>query len=165
MDRRSLLAVGGLLTAGGYLGWNWYRSPTIPDGMNVETLYRERNVRAETPHQGGSLAWKEDDHVLLSDVESATDKLVTDGSVGEFVDETDFDESYLLLVQNGMQSEPDLELSAIKRTDGGLHLEISIYAPWFGVADDLVTHSLLLRITDRDGGVPETITVDISGYI
>ena len=44
MNRRKFLdlVTAGAGLGGGYLGWNWYNSPTIPSGMDVETLHIER---------------------------------------------------------------------------------------------------------------------------
>ncbi|ELY42351.1 hypothetical protein C495_15142 [Natronorubrum sulfidifaciens JCM 14089] len=134
--------------------------------MNIETLHVERDVSANNfSREGESLAWKEEYHTVIEDVDTADRELEDIGSVTKFIDETNFNDSYMVIVQNGVQSEPDLVLDTIKRIENGLKIEISIDYPWFGVNDDLITHSLLIRITDSKDGVPETVTVDIEGYV
>jgi hypothetical protein len=63
-----------------------------------------------------------------------------------------------------MQSEMELVLDAISRREDGLYLDISIDSPRSG-PDDLLVHSLLVRVTDEGGGVPEDVSVDIEGYV
>ncbi|ELY32593.1 hypothetical protein C500_03679 [Natrialba magadii ATCC 43099] len=133
--------------------------------MAVETVHVERDVLAANASRDGEpLAWKEEYHTIIEDPETADSELADIGSVTEFIDNTTFDDSYIVIVQNGMQSDPDLVLDAISRLENGLNIEISIDAPRMG-GDDLITHSLLIRITDLEDGVPETITVDIEGYV
>jgi len=168
MNRRKFLALvtaGAGLGGGGYLGWNWYNTPTIPSGMDVETLHVERDVSANNfSRDGESLAWEEEYHTVIEDRETADRELESIDSVTKFIEDTNFEESYIVVVQNGMQSDPDLELDTINRVENGINIEVSIDAPRVG-GDDLINHSLLIRITDSEDGLPETITVDIEGYV
>jgi hypothetical protein len=167
MKRRAFLVFGGLGlgTAGGYLGWRWYRSPSLPDGMRVETRHVEGDVFTDDgPRGGGSLEWQEEYHTVIRDTEAIDRESIDDESVVRFLDDTDFEASYLVVVQNGMQSEMELVLDAISRREDGLYLDISIDSPRSG-PDDLLVHSLLVRVTDEGGGVPEDVSVDIEGYV
>lgn len=161
MNRRRLLALVGVGAPGGYLAWRWYRTPRLPDGLRVETLYTIRDLRPDRdgspPREGREYA-----AVVASGVEAA--ELALEGEAVSFVEATDFDESYLLLLQTGMQSQPDLELTAIERVDGGLHVRLAVDAPRFGVDDDFTVHSFLIRVTD-DRAPPESVTVDVEGYV
>lgn len=166
MKRRKYLASGGLGGAlvGGYLVWNQYRSPKLPRGMTTDTLYLEQDVLTDQSSRDSDfLGWKEQYHTILDDKETAARELVDVEPITGFIEETDFEESYVLVIQNGMQSRPDLVLESIRREVNGLHVKISINSPR-SVPDDLRVHSLLIRITDEKSGIPERVTVDINGY-
>lgn len=167
MNRRRFLTVAGLGvgTAGGYVGWRWYRSPSVPDGMRVETKHLERDVLTKRSSRNRNfLEWREEYRTLIPDKRDADEQIIDDDPVTSFLDSTDFEDSYLIVVQNGMQSEMELFLDAISRREDGIHLDISIDSPRGG-PDDLLIHSLLIRIIDDVGGVPENVSVDIEGYV
>ncbi|WP_233710802.1 hypothetical protein [Natronococcus pandeyae] len=167
MNRRKFLVIGGLgFGTGGYFTWNWYQSPSLPDGMNVDTLYVRGNVFGEPSPEDHQVGPREEHHRIIEDEETAAGEITFGDSAIEFVEETDFDNSYLIIIQTGMQTEPDLALEAISRTDGGLHLDVTVEHPWWrGVNDDLGTHSLLIRVTDEKDDTPELVSVDIEGYV
>ncbi len=167
MNRRQVLAFAGFGVGvpGGYLAWNWddSSSPRLPDGVAVETLYLTRNAFDDRTLESGP---REETRTVVADPETAAAELVDEEFVTSFVEDTDFDQSYLVVVQTGMQSEPDLALSDVERTDDGVHLDLVVDHPrGRGVDDDLATHSLLVRITDEKADVPESVTVDIDGYV
>ena len=167
MNRRRFLAFCGLGigTAGGYIGWRWYHSPSIPDGIKVGTQHIEGDIFAEGSSRDTEfLEWQEEYWTVISDREEVDSEITDDESISPFLDDTDFEDSYLIVVQNGMQSEMELVLDAISRREYGLHLNISIDPPQSG-PDDLLTHSLLIRVTDENEGVPDKVSVDIEGYI
>lgn len=167
MQRRTFLALGGvgLGATSVYAGWTVFSSPTIPDGMEVETLYVEGDVSAEHfSRDHGHMDSGEEYATIIETEETADREMSGDESVTEFIADTDFSASYLVVVQNAMQSMPDLELDSIHRRDEGLRIDVSIDAPWSGVDDDLITHSLLIRITDDESGAPDTVDVNIDGY-
>ena len=168
MNRRTVLALAGIGAGvpGGYLGWNWYNSPSIPDGMDVDTLYVTGNVFGEPAPEDHDIGSKEEHHRIIVDGETAADEITFNDSAIEFAEETDFNNSYLIIVQTGMQTEPDLALEAISRTEEGLHIDVTVEHPWWrGVNDDLGTHSLLIRIADKNDDIPESVSVDIEGYV
>ncbi|MCU4924558.1 hypothetical protein OB905_00970 [Halobacteria archaeon AArc-dxtr1] len=164
MNRRAALGLLGVGVGvpGGYLAWNRHRSPTLPDGIEVDTLYLEGNTFGEPAPEGREPGPREQYHELVR----TAAEIERDETAVAFAEETDFDASALVAVLTGMQSEPDLALEAISRTDDGLHIDVAVEHPWWrGVEDDLLTHSLLVRITDEVAGQPESISVDIEGYV
>ena len=168
MNRRTVLALAGagLSIPGGYVAWNRFQSLSVPDGMHVDTLYVRGNVFGEPAPADHEIGSKEPHHTVIGDEETAAHEVSFAESAIKFADETDFGNSYLSIVQTRMQSEPDLALEAIARTDDGLHLDVAVEHPWWrGVDDDSVTHSLLIRIADDKDGIPESVSVDITGYV
>ncbi|QCC57179.1 hypothetical protein DVR14_00065 (plasmid) [Natrinema thermotolerans] len=134
--------------------------------MSVKTLYSERDILTQqSTRESESLAAREEFHTLIETQDVASREFISTNSVADFITATDFSESYLVLIQNGMQSQPDLVLDSIRRLEDGLQFDVTIDAPIFGVDDDLITHSLLVRITDRQENIPEVIEVDINGYV
>lgn len=167
MNRRRFLAFCGLGigTAGGYIGWRWYHSPSILDGMRAETQHLERDILTEESSRDSEfLEWQEEHHTIINNMDAANREIIDDDSVTPFLDNTDFEESSVIVVQNGMQSEMELVLDTISRRENGIHLDITIDSPRSG-PDDLLIHSILIRITDEDGKVPEEVSVDIEGYV
>jgi hypothetical protein len=166
MNRRNFLALGGvgIGAAGGYVGWRWY-SPSRPDGIETETEHFERDVLSEnSSRESEFLEWKEEYRTTVPDRDAARSELIDHDSVTSFLNNTDFEESYLIVVQNGMQSEMELLLDGVSREEDGLHLSVTINSPQGG-PDDLLTHSLLIRVIDEHKGVPEGVSVDIEGYV
>lgn len=102
-------------------------------------------------------------HELIADETAAENRIEGDESVVEFVEETDFEKSYLLVVQNVMQSARWLELDRITRTDSGLDVAVNTASPDEPYGDDATVHSLAIRVTDERQGVPDTIEVTIDG--
>jgi len=133
--------------------------------MEVETQHFERDVLSEnSSRESDFLEWKHEYQTIVTDRDAARRELIDSDSVTSFLDNTGFDESYLIVVQNGMQSEMELVLDGISRQAESLHLNVTINSPQGG-PDDLLTHSLLIRIIDEKRGVPERVSVDIEGYV
>lgn len=168
MNRRAFLILGafGIITGSGYLWWMRDHSPTLPDEMEANTLHLEQDVVSEdTTYDRNLTGWKDEFYTIIADADTAFSDLANSNVVSEFLDETDFDEAYVLLVQNIMQSEMELVLKEIDRTDDGVYVDIKINPPRGGGPDDQIVHSLLIRITDELRGIPESATVNIDGYI
>ena len=133
--------------------------------MEVETRHFERDVLSEnSSRESDFLKWRHEYQTVVTDRDAARRELIDSDSVTSFLDDTGFDDSYLIVVQNGMQSGMELVLDGISRQGENLQLNITINSPQGG-PDDLLTHSLLIRIIDEDGGVPERVSVDIEGYV
>lgn len=168
MDRRTVLGLVGSSVSipGGYVVWNRFQSASMPESMDVETLYVTGNVFGEPQSEYDDVGPRKVIHRLIQDGETTSEEITFDDSAIEFAEATDFDESYLVVVQTGMQTAPDLELESIARTNDRLYFDVAVEHPlWRGVDDDLSTHSLLIRITDRVHPVPESVSVDIHGYV
>ncbi|WP_436346406.1 hypothetical protein [Natronorubrum sp. FCH18a] len=163
MNRRQVLAVVGARAgvSGGYFAWDWYQSPSLPDGMDVDTLYVTGNVFGEPAREHHDVGPRDEYHRTIEDGEAAGSEIIFDDSAMAFAEETDFDDAYLIVVQTGMQTDPDLALKTISRTDDGLYLNVVVEHPWWrGVDDDLRTHSLLIKITDEKDDSPESVSVN-----
>ncbi|ELZ46980.1 hypothetical protein C464_09994 [Halorubrum coriense DSM 10284] len=167
MNRRRLLAAcgAGVGTLAGGVAWRRVRGPSVPPGIEAATTHLEADVLFRAPDRDPEFPeWKSEHHTVVPDAAAAEERLVDDGSVAEFVAATDFAESVLIVVQNGMQSEMELVLDAIERVADGLRLDVSVEAP-SGGPDDLRTHSLLVRLTGAEPRVPLRVTVDVEGYV
>ncbi len=112
----------------------------------------ESRERHETIYNGGTV------HRVFTRRENATESITPVDVPASFLDDTDFDESFVVVVQYGRQSATWLELDRIERTDEGLDVVVGIGEPSGGYGDDLAIHSLLLRITDRRAGVPDRVS-------
>lgn len=78
-----------------------------------------------------------------------------------FVEQTDFEQSYLILIEWGHSSSSDsLILKRIERRDPGLHVTAKVYRPGNG-ASDISAHSLFIRVTDEQDGPPQEMTVEV----
>jgi len=86
--------------------------------------------------------------------------------VVEFVDETDFDQSYLIVVVAGAwPSGYWLELGTVERIEDGLRVSVATASPDEPVGDDAAVHSLAIRVTDEQSDVPDRIEVTINGRL
>jgi hypothetical protein len=110
------------------------------------------------------LEWQEKSQTLITKRKEVNREIIDEESISPFLNDIDFKNSYLIVVQNGMQSEMELVLDGIFQREYGLHLNVSIDSPRGG-PDDLLTHSLLIRVINEDGEVPEEISIDIKGYV
>ncbi|ELZ05447.1 hypothetical protein C481_01972 [Natrialba asiatica DSM 12278] len=127
--------------------------------MTIDTLYYEGNIFDARDVFGP----REESHTLITDEETAASEFRDVEQLSDFTEGINFDESYILVVQNGMRSEDDLELGSINRIEDGLQVAISIDKPLIPDHDDLITHTLLIRITDEKS-VFNSIDVSIDGH-
>lgn len=163
MKRRTVLAAGGLAVVGtgGYL-YSWLsHSPTIPDGMAVETLYVTQPVFAEQQYERPGV--RESESLLVRDETAAEELFVESESIQQFVTDTDFEQSYVAVVDHRRSSSWDLYLETIERVSPDELSVTAIAQNWPpGQVDDLGIHVLLLRITDEEHPVPDDITVTVT---
>lgn len=167
MNRRRFLTFCGLgiATAGGYFGWRRYHLPSIPEGMKVGTQHIEGDIFVEDSSRDSKfLEWQEESQTLITKRKEVNREIIDGESISPFLNDIDFKDSYLIVVQNGMRSEMELVLDGIFQREYGFHLNVSIDSPRGG-PDDLLTHSLLIRVINEDGEVPEEISIDIKGYV
>ena len=168
MKRRQVFSIVGIGVgvSGGYFAWDWYQSPPLPAGLAVDTRYIQGNAFGEPAQEHRDLGPREEYHRIIRNEETAADEIEFNDSVVEFAEETDFSESSLIVVQTAMQTNPDLALESISRTNDGLSLDVTVEHPWWrGDHDDLGTHSLLIRTTDEKDDSLESVSVDIDGYV
>lgn len=164
MKRRSVLATSaGIVfsSVAGCLGG----AQTAPEGMDVETrhwvadileegIWYQRREREESVDRY---------HELIDDETTAQNRIDGGEEVRAFVEETDFAESYLVVVQNMMQSARWLELQQIERTTQGLDIAVETASPDEPYGDDAAVHSLAIRVTDEQAGTPDELQVTIDG--
>ncbi|WP_312908003.1 hypothetical protein [Natronosalvus caseinilyticus] len=169
MNRRRFLTgvAMGSVSVAGCLGTG--ESPALPDGMTVETHHRVGSHLAddglepsgERPHSY---------QTIITDRSTARERMRDgDGGEGEgknkneiteFVAETDFDRSYLVVVvARAWSSQHWLEVRDIERTEDGIHVSIASDSDEPTV-DDAAVHSLAIRITD-EGDEPDAVAVSI----
>ena len=163
MKRRSVLTSVGIIfsTVAGCLGG----AQTLSEGMDVETrhwvadileggIWYQRREREESVSRY---------HELIEDETTAQNRIDGDEEVREFVEETDFAESYLVAIQNMMQSARWLELRHIDRTTHGLDIVVETASPDGPYGDDAAVHSLAIRVTGERTGTPDELHVTIDG--
>ncbi|USZ72475.1 hypothetical protein [Natronosalvus halobius] len=170
MDRRRFLTgvAMGSVSVAGCLGAG--ESLDLPDGMTVETHHRVGShliddglePSGERPHSY---------QTILTD-RSAAQERMRDGNrdenedeneTMEFVAETDFDRSYLVVVvARSWSSQHWLEVREIERTEAGIHVSIVTESD-DPTVDDAAVHSIAIRITDEEGDEPDVVAVSIDG--
>lgn len=163
MERRPFLALSvGLIlpSVAGCLG-----GEQIPERMGVDTrhwvsdiledgIWHQRQERDESISRY---------HELIEDETAARNRIDGTEDVNEFVKETDFTESYLIVVQNIMQSARWLKLQQIERTGHGLDIAVVTASPDETYGDDAAVHSLAIRVTDEQAGAPGGVHVTVDG--
>lgn len=155
MDRRAFLVVLAAISSLTYGGWLYKTYPA--------TVYVEGDIFIDERHGNGILEWQEQYSTVISDETTAETVLTDADPPASFVAATDFADSYLVIIQTGAQSAAELTLDTLDWADDHLHVEASIEYPDGPQGDDLVTHSLLIRITDEE--LPEEVSITIDGYI
>ena len=173
MKRRRLLALSGfglftgLSGCGVGRGWCSKRralfsdAPETPVGMTVETenwpgvIYPRDRDRpfavvvtsvAEAKHEVGILKSNRKDPDPIT-----------------FIEQTNFNDSYLVLVDWwGSSSSDDLVLDRIERRENGVHVAAKVIEPCGPSTSDMSAHSLFIRVTDKQENPPEQATVHVN---
>lgn len=152
------------IAASGCLGW--WRNPETPEGVNVETLHRGTNaVDDDEVRREFDMRSAHDAHVeLIMDDQSGEQRLHLDEDTAQFLQETDFDEAYVLVVIAGLwPGRFTLSLNRLERVDSGFHLVIESEEPSGDIPVDESLHSLLIRITDEQDGIPQRVELTMDG--
>lgn len=157
----TLAGIGGVVSLAGCLN-QIERAiyPQTPAGMTVETATWSTsfvvNPNREWPYA-----------VVVSTREEAATNIEYretefDLHPRTFVDQTDFEQSYLILIEyvGNTSANDSLELKRIERRDEGLHVKAKVYHPRTRV-NNVSIHSLFIRVTDDREDTPENITVDV----
>ncbi|WP_256298679.1 hypothetical protein [Haloarchaeobius salinus] len=134
-------------------------SPSLPPGMSVRAEHVGHDVFES--RERAQPGYKEMAHRVFTERDDAMASIASGELPPNFLGDTDFEASFLVVVQYGRQSATWLDLDRIERTDGGLHVVARVEEPSGGYGDDLAIHSLLLRITDSRDGVPDRISVTV----
>ncbi|WP_049896460.1 hypothetical protein [Natrialba chahannaoensis] len=164
MERRKFIATSSLLSFGviGCLGREEETESESPVGMSVESLYRASPL-ADGELANGLSSTPSSYQTVLADRAAAEARLEQHEDVDAFINETDFNESYLVAILAGLWSSPHrLELAAMDRTESGIHAVVETVSPDAG-DHDLAYHGLVLRITDEVAGIPKTVSVEVDG--
>lgn len=173
MDRRRLLALSGLSALTGLsgcaVGRGWCskkralfsNSPDTPAGMAVETKNWGDGL---IDPRGRDYPFA----VVVTSAAAAKDDVARlrtnreDYDPETFIDQTNFDDSYLILIQwFGSSSSDDLELSRIERRENGVHVTAEVIEPCGASTGDMSGHSLFVRVTDERAEAPERATVHV----
>jgi len=162
--RRTLLSLCGLgaCSVSGCAGQD--SQPTY-GARGVDTRFFDDDVlTASAQRPADALREPRDEyHAIVDDETAAETTLVDDSSSTSFIDGTNFDRSYLVVVQNMMPHGLALRLDDIARQGDVVHLDISVASQPSGY-DVLEVSSLLVRVTDEDERTPDEASVTISGY-
>lgn len=168
MNRRRFLTgvAMGSVSVAGCLGAG--ESPALPDGMTVETHHRVGShlvddgldPSGERPHSY---------QTIITDRPTARERMrdgdgnENEDEITEFVAETEFDRSYLIIVvARSWSSQHWLEVQEIERTEDGIHVSITSDSDEPTV-DDAAVHSIAIRITDEESEEPDAVAVSIDG--
>lgn len=166
MNRRRFLAGATVLpvAVAGCLGRG--ENPDTPNQMAVESRHWTGIVFEDTKQVAKRLELEDKPiayHEIITDREAAEDRIEREDG-GEFIEEPDFDESYLVVIAAGYWSSSDeFELAEIDRTESGLHVGVRVESPDDEQLDDLAPHSLAVRVTDEQAVVPDEISIEIDG--
>jgi hypothetical protein len=128
-----------------------------------DTYYYEGDALREGPYKT-DFDLHEEDAMIVDNIIEAYEIFKDNRNIDNFVQKVDFSRGYILVVRNGMQSTPKLALESLKRQRETLHVDVSVISEGGGV-DDLITNSLLVNVIDTSGTVPETVEVNIDGYV
>lgn len=163
MDRRHFVSNTALIFTTGLVGCLGSTShPDLPDGMRVATHHTVgSHLREDTIGPSGEQGRTFER--VITDRNTAQDQLKNTEEITNFIDETDFNQSYLVVVDAAAwPSGKWLELSEIERTNNGLEIVIVVASPDEPVGDDASVHSLAIRITDTQRGPPEHVVATVS---
>lgn len=135
-------------------------TPTTPDGMSVETQHRVGSHLVDdgigpSGEKGRSY------QTIIPNRSTAQDRMREEDEITEFIQETDFGQSYLVVIVGAAwPSGYWLELREVERTDRGLRMTVVVASPDEPVGDDAAVHSLAVRVTDEQGDVPEEVEIN-----
>lgn len=168
MRRRTVLAGSGVALTS-LLGGCFALSsspddpPSLPSGMSVREAHVPGDVLPDSRERRKRIYDRETVHRLFTERDDATASIASDRAPDDFLAETDFEESFLLVVQYGTQSAKYLELDRVERDDDGLRFRVVTRLPPSNgsYADDLQIHTLFLAVTDPNAGAPEGLAVTV----
>jgi hypothetical protein len=177
MQRRQFIVGTALLSLGvaGCLGTE--DNPHTPEGVEVSDYHvvgdvytgKALDLTGERPQSRHTVITEREVAEKAIETEERDDRgddVITArdfGDLAEFIEETDFEEEYLVLVLSGRWSSQEwLEVTEVDRTDGGVRMETVVESE-DAVTDDARVHSLVIRVKDSDESVPEELRVTVDG--
>jgi hypothetical protein len=127
------------------------KPPQLPEGMTIETVEIEPwPVQERDPTAVAAVSGEVAAHRRLS---------VDQDPVKSFVNDTDFTSSYLVAINGQKRPGDRYQVDSIQRTETGLLIDYSAEPPHDTAVRDLAAASgFLIRITDENGAVADTIT-------
>lgn len=131
--------------------------------MTVETHYRVGSHLVDDGI-GPSGERPRSYQTVLTTRSAARARTIDADEVVAFVEGTDFEESFLVVVVAGAwPSGYRLELQDVGRIQDGVRVSVAVDSPAGPVGDDAAVHSLALRITDEERRVPDAVVVEVAG--
>jgi hypothetical protein len=168
MKRRRLVALGGLTTLIGLSGCSdvygrLSGAPETPEGVTVDTQScGDGVISAEGREEPFALVASSTDEAMDGLWMGQTNREEYDPA--EFIRQTDFEESYLVMVRWCCSSSGDsLALGRIEHQDYGVHIVADIVDADGLAPNDMSPHALFIRITDERKETPERATVHVDG--
>ena len=169
MNRRQILRGLGTCLPVGLAGCAGFGSnPDTPEGIEVD-IYYPGNPMTDDEEPLKSLDRHDDTpesyQTILKRRSGADERLRDEEEITEIVRNTDFEDSYLLIVVAGWWSSSyDLELTRIERASFGLRVFFRTEEPTIGeVTMDEALHAVVIRVTDDEREVPEEVQVIVDG--
>lgn len=174
MKRRRVLALSGLSVfpslSGCAVGRGWCSkrrdvfsdAPETPAGITVETASWSMDLVAP---RGGDRPYT----VVATSLTEAKEAVIfprtrlEDLDPRTFIEQTNFDNSYLISVEwMGASSTDELSLSRIERRERGVHLTAEVIEPCGASTGDISVHSLFVRVRDERAEAPEQATIHVN---
>jgi hypothetical protein len=147
------------------------------DNLEIATFYQQhsriefRNYEYDPQDFVGTheQAERHNEHYLILSNQEIADDLVTQrgdkdqNELDDFLDETDFSESFVLVVANHMQANNELRLDSIGKSDRRYQVNVEVAKR--DPTDASTGHTLFIRVvSERDDLTSDDFCVDISGY-
>jgi len=166
MQRRSVV-LAGLVLLFVVAGVLWYQTGSCSTDvhMGIESQYTKQNVLSETSESDLRLIdSNEERHVVITKASEARYYLENGSAREAFALETEFSDSYVLVIQTVDSSTPRLEPRCLQRDDDIHVVEAALTHVSGPRTSDLRTHSLVLRMPRERGVSPANVTVRVTGH-
>lgn len=166
MDRRRLLqlsGVGVLATVAGCatLESRFSDAPQMPEGMSIETqIWPAGHFYTEEAYGFP---------IVATTAAEATDRIKStrynrderrDPTPFEFIEDTDFEDAYLLLDERWVYVGASLEIHRVERDDYTIHIEAEFDIP--PGSDHNAWSAIFLRVQDSREPPPEQATLEVA---
>ena len=140
---------------------------TTPPEMSIDSHHWNGIVLEDNRRVAEEIDWRDTPNAyrtIITDSADADERLERRDELDEFVRETDFEESYLLIIVAGYwSSDYELAVNEVSRTETGLNVSLETVAPTGGQVDDEAPYSVVLRVKDERDVIPDEVTVQVDG--